>query len=137
MNYKKNTLLKHKRIYISIMTSSLNNYKHETMNIVYSKKWNGPSIEQVWLYLTEEIGELAGSIRRHTNQFRDRKKVKIESELGDVFSYLFQLSDMLDIDLDNMWTLHQKKMLKKSYQSKFQPNYTYSGHNTLYVQNSV
>ena len=41
MNYKKNTLLKHKRIHISIMTSSLNNYKHETMNIVYSKKWNG------------------------------------------------------------------------------------------------
>ena len=94
---------------------SLNVYKTETMNVVYEKKWIGPNIEQIWMYFIEEVGELAGSIRRSKNQFRDRKKPKIESELGDVFSYLFQLAHMLDIDLDTMWKKQQLKMMKKTY----------------------
>ena len=95
--------------------TSLNVYKQETMQMVQVKQWLGPSIEQIWMYLTEEIGELAGSIRRQKNQFRDKKRIKIESELGDVFSYLFQIADMLNIDLDVMWENQQKKMFKKRY----------------------
>ena len=94
---------------------TLNMYKIETINLCKYKGWLGPSIEQVWMYFTEEVGELAGSIRRHNNQFRDRKKIKIESELGDVFSYLFQIADMLHIDLDQMWANHKTKMIKKRY----------------------
>lgn len=94
---------------------SLNNYKHETMKIVNEKRWTGPSLEQVWMFFIEEIGELAGSIRRSKNLFRDRKIPKIESELGDVFSYLFQIAFMLNIDLDQMWQNHQEKMNKKRY----------------------
>jgi len=30
-------------------------------------------------------------------------------EMGDVFSYLFQLAYMLNIDLDDMWTRHLDK----------------------------
>ena len=103
---------------------SLNHYKNATMEMVKEKGWLGPSIEQVWMYFIEEVGELAGSIRRSRNQFRDRKKVKIESELGDVFSYLFQISAMLNIDLDNMWHEHQVKGYKKFYFHKknFQNN---------------
>jgi NTP pyrophosphatase (non-canonical NTP hydrolase) len=37
-------------------------------------------------------------------------------EMGDVFSYLFQLAYMLDIDLDEMWYKHQCKVLEKRYQ---------------------
>ena len=36
-------------------------------------------------------------------------------EMGDVFSYLFQLSYMLDVDLDKMWVEHGKKMKYKKY----------------------
>lgn len=85
------------------------------MNLCKHKGWLGPSIEQVWMYFTEEVGELAGSIRRYNNQFRDKKKIKIESEMGDVFSYLFQLADMLHVDLDKMWSEHKTKMIKKRY----------------------
>lgn len=97
------------------MHCTLNTYKQQTMNMVTQKHWLGPSIEQIWMYLTEEIGELAGSIRRSKNQFRDRKKIKIESEMGDVFSYLFQIADMLQIDLDQMWENHKTKIEKKIY----------------------
>jgi len=36
-------------------------------------------------------------------------------EMGDVFSYLFQLSSMLNVDLDKMWLEHGKKMKYKKY----------------------
>lgn len=94
---------------------SLNNFKQVTQQLCIQKGWHKASIEQVWLYLIEEIGELAGSIRRSKNQYRDERKVKIEDEMGDVFSYLFQLSSMLDIDLDEMWKKNQTKALKKIY----------------------
>jgi NTP pyrophosphatase (non-canonical NTP hydrolase) len=107
---------------------SLNNYKMETVEICKRKGWTGTSIEQVWLYLTEEVGELAGSIRREREQFKDGKKVKTESELGDVFSYLFQLSHMLGIDLDIMWEKQKSKMLKKRYYNSIN-KVSLNGHN--------
>jgi hypothetical protein len=35
--------------------------------------------------------------------------------MGDVFSYLFQLAAMLNIDMDQMWELHQQKVKTKVY----------------------
>lgn len=94
---------------------TLNKYKIETINLCKSKGWLGPSIEQIWMYFIEEVGELAGSIRRYKGQFRDKRRVQIESEMGDVFSYLFQLADMLNVDLDQMWVDHKSKLIKKRY----------------------
>ena len=93
----------------------LNMFKERTTKMCVAKGWHKASIEQVWLYLIEEIGELAGSIRRSKNQFRDEKRVKLEDEMGDVFSYLFQIAGMLNIDLDAMWEKHQAKAYKKNY----------------------
>jgi NTP pyrophosphatase (non-canonical NTP hydrolase) len=36
-------------------------------------------------------------------------------EMGDVFSYLFQLAHMLNIDMDEMWELHRLKVQNKFY----------------------
>jgi NTP pyrophosphatase (non-canonical NTP hydrolase) len=36
-------------------------------------------------------------------------------EMGDVFSYLFQLAHMLNVDLDQMWELHRQKIKTKTY----------------------
>ena len=36
-------------------------------------------------------------------------------EMGDVFSYLFQIADMMDVDLDEMWKVHREKVEKRSY----------------------
>ena len=100
---------------VVLHNNNLNNFKNQTRDLCIKKGWHKASVEQVWLYLIEEIGELAGSIRRSKNQFKDDKRVKLEDEMGDVFSYLFQLAGMLDIDLDAMWTKNQFKALKKYY----------------------
>ena len=94
---------------------SLNDYKNETMQLIKTKQWDGISIETLWLLLSEEFGELAGALRRYRHCFLDRKITKVESELGDVFSYLFQLAEMLNIDMDTMWKNQQEKMSKKRY----------------------
>ena len=95
--------------------SDLNEYKMKIMDMCKYKGWDTCSVEKVWLLLTEEIGELAGSIRRTNNHFRDKKRVKVEDELGDVFSYLFQIAGILDIDLNQMWNTNQNKSLHKKY----------------------
>ena len=97
----------------------LNDYKAQTMEMVKRKQWLGPTLSEIYMFFIEEVGELASAIRRQRNQFRDKKKIKITEEMGDVFSYLFQLSDMLEIDLDEMWHSQQEKMLKKKYYTSY------------------
>lgn len=112
---------------------SLNIYKNSIEDLCKIKGWDTCSLEKVWLLLTEEVGELAGSIRRYNNHFKDNKRVKIEDELGDVFSYLFQLAGMLNIDMDKMWANNYKKSLHKQYIYKDNNEYNKNEH---YTRNS-
>ena len=89
--------------------NSLNKYKEKTKEVCVSKGWNNESVEHIWMFMVEEIGELAGAIRRDTNKFMDKKKVNIEGEIMDVMSYLFQIADMFNVDLDRAWENHLRK----------------------------
>ena len=84
-------------------TKTLNFYKEATKNVCKQKGWDNVSVEYLWMFLIEEVGELASAIRRHKKQFPDRKKVNIEGEIMDVLSYLFQFADIFNIDLDKAW----------------------------------
>lgn len=99
---------------------SLNSYKAETEIICKQKGWTNATIDTVWLLLSEEIGELASAIRQYKKTYKKTGLKKdrgtdVMMEMGDVFSYLFQLSYMLDVDLDKMWVEHGKKMKYKKY----------------------
>jgi NTP pyrophosphatase (non-canonical NTP hydrolase) len=99
---------------------SLNYYKDETEKVCKTKGWNTAAIDTVWLLLTEEIGELASAIRQYKKTYKKTNLKKergtdIMMEMGDVFSYLFQISSMLNVDLDKMWSEHKKKMKYKKY----------------------
>lgn len=101
-------------------TTSLNYYKEETKEVCKAKGWDKVNIDTVWLLLTEEFGELASAIRQYKRTFKkmNLKKEKgtdVVMELGDVFSYLFQLAHMLNVDLDEMWELHRNKLTTKKY----------------------
>ena len=85
---------------------TLNKCKDETMTMCRRKGWDDVSISHIWMFLIEEIGELASAIRRSTNQFSDRKRTNVEGEIMDVLSYLFQIAHVFDIDLDKAWANH-------------------------------
>ena len=55
----------------------LNYYKEETMKVCRLKGWDRVNVTNLWMFLVEEIGELAAAIRRATNQFQDKKKINI------------------------------------------------------------
>ena len=91
---------------------NLNYYKNETYKLCKQKGWDVVSIESLWMFLVEEIGELASAIRRTTNQFNDKKKISVESEIMDVLSYLFQIAHYFEIDLDKCWNEFQENKLR-------------------------
>ena len=99
---------------------NLNVYRDATKNMCIDKGWDRVSVNTVWLLLTEEIGELASAIRQHTKTFKKQnlrkdRGVDVQMEMGDVFSYLFQIASILNIDLDEMWYKHQLKIDHKNY----------------------
>ena len=88
---------------------TLNYCKQQTMAVCKMKGWDKVDVANIWMYLVEEIGELAGAIRRGLHQFQDRKRTSIQSEIMDVLSYLFQIAHDFDIDLDAAWVEHMKR----------------------------
>jgi len=85
---------------------SLNYYKLENRDVCSAQGWGAISVSSLWLCLLEEVGELAASVRRHMKIYADHKKMDIKSEIMDVFSYVLQLADMYNIDLDKTWNKH-------------------------------
>jgi NTP pyrophosphatase (non-canonical NTP hydrolase) len=101
-------------------THSLNVFKDLTHDMCRRKGWDRTAVNTVWLLFTEEIGELASAIRQNSKIFkktglRKNRGVDIQAEMGDVFSYLFQLAYMLNVDLDAMWLHHQSKAIQRKY----------------------
>lgn len=99
---------------------NLNAYRDTTSEMCRLKGWDKVPVNNVWLLLTEEIGELASAIRQYTKLYkktglRKERGTDVQMEMGDVFSYLFQLAAILDVDLDDMWYKHQTKFLDKTY----------------------
>jgi NTP pyrophosphatase (non-canonical NTP hydrolase) len=98
----------------------MNRYKEETAAMCKTKGWDKAPVSIVWMLLNEEMGELASSIRqahriyRKTGLRKDRG-TDVVMEMGDVFSYLFQLAHMLNVDMDEMWDLHRQKVNSKFY----------------------
>jgi NTP pyrophosphatase (non-canonical NTP hydrolase) len=101
----------------------MNKFRDETAVMCQQKGWDKAPISIVWMLLNEEMGELASSIRQKKQIYRKTGLKKdrgtdVVMEMGDVFSYLFQLAHMLDVDLDVMWDLHQQKVKTKMYAAK-------------------
>jgi hypothetical protein len=98
----------------------MNNYRDETFDLCRRKGWDKAPVSAVWLLFTEEVGELASAIRQYQRHFRKTGLKKdrgtdITTEMGDVFSYLFQLAYMLNVDLDEMWIKHREKVQSRKY----------------------
>ena len=98
----------------------MNSFRDETYEMCRQKGWDKAPISTVWLLFTEEIGELASAIRQYQRHYKKTGLKKdrgtdVTSEMGDVFSYLFQLASMLGIDMDVMWEKHREKVQTRRY----------------------
>jgi NTP pyrophosphatase (non-canonical NTP hydrolase) len=65
--------------------------------------WTKDSYAEKFLLFTEEVGELAKSIRKTQGLYQEKakqKQLELEEEFADVLSYLLDLANYFQVDLE-------------------------------------
>lgn len=85
-------------------TENLNEIQTYIKEVIRARGFENQPVEQTFLLLTEEVGELAKAIRKEkTTMCIDKNKIKnydsVESEVADVFIVLTSICNTLHINL--------------------------------------
>lgn len=70
-----------------------------------------PTLRRIWRV---GFGHQAVQTNIQEDEHEKERGIDVMMEMGDVFSYLFQLAHMLNVDLDAMWIAHGQKMQHKN-----------------------
>ena len=71
--------------------------------ICKERGWNKDNYAEKFLLFTEEVGELAKAIRKNQGLYQEKAKQKhlgLEEEFADVLSYLLDLANYFQVDLE-------------------------------------
>ena len=77
--------------------------QHYLDAVCKERGWTKDSYAEKFLLFTEEIGELAKAIRKTQGLYQERarqKRVELEEEFADVLSYLLDLANYFQVDLE-------------------------------------
>lgn len=84
--------------------AQLKDYQNYTKDLAAERGWDKNSPLEIFLLFSEEIGELAKAIRNRMKLYHEPgkkyKENELEDEFADVFSYLLDLANHFNIDLD-------------------------------------
>lgn len=100
--------------------STLKEIQNYIKEVIKIRGFESQEIEKTMLLLTEEIGELAKSIRKNaTNMNIDMTKLNhydtIESEIADVFIVLTTICNKLNIDLYKSIKNKEEENIKRQW----------------------
>jgi len=89
-------------------------------DVITLRGFSEQNIEKTMLLLTEEIGELAKSIRKEkTSMSIDETKIKnydtVENEIADVFIVLCSICNQLNIDLFSALKDKEKENIERKW----------------------
>ncbi|MBN1252075.1 MAG: hypothetical protein JXR51_15040 [Bacteroidales bacterium] len=91
----------------------LKDYQEYIKQITIERGWNKNSPLEIFLLFSEEIGEFAKAIRNRIELYHEQgKKInpnELEEEIADVFSYLIDLANVFDIDLETAFRKKEEK----------------------------
>ena len=79
---------------------ALQRYMDETCK---ERGWTKDSYAEKFLLFTEEVGELAKAIRKTQGLYQEQarqKRFELEEEFADVLSYLLDLANYFQVDLE-------------------------------------
>lgn len=90
---------------------TLPEYQSLIAKLVIERGYDKETVPEVFLLLTEEVGELAKAIRKYQGMkvSSDSKKHDIEEEIADVFWLILDLCNRLDIDLASAFDQKEAK----------------------------
>jgi NTP pyrophosphatase (non-canonical NTP hydrolase) len=91
--------------------------------ICAERGWDKNSHLEIFLLFSEEVGELAKSIRKITALHEEignekdfaKKKTALEEEFADVLNYLIDLANYFDVDLTKAFAEKDKKNSQRTW----------------------
>lgn len=96
---------------------TLRQYQGLIKKLVKERGYDDETVSEVFLLLVEEVGELGKAIRKNTGmRVSDHSKSHaVADELADVFWLVVDLSNRLDIDLDQAFEQKELANQKRKY----------------------
>ncbi len=81
---------------------TLKDFQQYVRDLVKERGFEDESVPELFMLLSEEIGEMAKAARKHTSIKMDDNSHKpdLELEIADVFIYLLDICNHFDIDLE-------------------------------------
>jgi NTP pyrophosphatase (non-canonical NTP hydrolase) len=81
---------------------TLGDFQEYMKEMVVERGFTDTTVPELFMYLSEEIGELAKAARQVTKMHVDEssEKMELDHEWADVFSYVMDLANHLNIDTE-------------------------------------
>lgn len=96
---------------------TLSDYQNLVRQLVKQRGFDEETVPEVFMLLTEEIGEFAKAVRKTgaVKVATDSRVHEIEEEAADVFWLLVDLCNRLDIDLEQAFRAKEAKNQKRTW----------------------
>ena len=91
--------------------ATLGDLQHYMEAVCEERGWNKDTYAEKFLLFTEEVGELAAAIRRTKQLYAEQGRegrANLEEEFADVLSYLLDLANAFQVDLDQAFRQKEK-----------------------------
>ncbi len=97
--------------------ATLPNLQEYVRLLCKERGWENDNPLEIFLLLSEEVGELAKAIRNKMKLYHEEgkkiEKDELEDEIADVLSYLLDLANKFDIDIETAFRNKEKKNAKR------------------------
>lgn len=95
---------------------TLSDFQVYVKNMVEERGFQNQTIDDFFILLIEEIGEVATEIRKLKNlpSRKSEERVKLDEELADMFNYLLCICNYYSIDLEQAYR-KKEEMNKKRF----------------------
>lgn len=98
---------------------TLPQFQQYVKQVCAERGWDKTNHLELFLLLSEEVGELAKAIRYHNGLFSETtnqpKKYDLEGEFADVLSYLLDLANHFGIDLEKAFRQKEKQNAQRHW----------------------
>ncbi len=103
--------------------ASLSQWQSYLAKVVQARGWDKASELELFLLLNEEIGEFAKALRKSRDLFNqegvaagaEQSRQELADELADIFSYVLDLANRLEIDLETAFRDKERKNRERSW----------------------
>ncbi|HUC87244.1 MAG TPA: MazG nucleotide pyrophosphohydrolase domain-containing protein [Candidatus Saccharimonadales bacterium] len=95
---------------------TLGDFQADIKRLVAERGWDDETIQDIFLLMVEEVGELAKELRKTIGMHVDVAKTtttdhaKLEGEFADIFNYLLDLANKLGVDLERAYRNKMKEV---------------------------